>query len=40
MIVSRAVTDNLSKASWIRRMFEESLAKNGVTSRMDEVVAA
>src|SRR5437660_6614423 len=23
MIVSRAVTDNLSKASWIRRMFEE-----------------
>src|SRR5215831_10391697 len=23
MIVSRAVTDNLAKASWIRRMFEE-----------------
>src|ERR1700758_107335 len=23
MIVSRAVTDNLTKASWIRRMFEE-----------------
>src|SRR5437016_4773995 len=23
MIVSRAVTDNLQKASWIRRMFEE-----------------
>ena len=23
MIVSRAVTDNLKKASWIRRMFEE-----------------
>src|SRR3989475_1770075 len=23
MIVARAVTDNLSKASWIRRMFEE-----------------
>ena len=23
VIVSRAVTDNLTKASWIRRMFEE-----------------
>src|SRR5947207_7548875 len=23
MVVSRAVTDNLTKASWIRRMFEE-----------------
>jgi hypothetical protein len=23
VIISRAVTDNLTKASWIRRMFEE-----------------
>jgi len=26
MIVSRAVTENLKKASWIRRMFEKAPA--------------
>jgi hypothetical protein len=34
MGISKAIAAQLQNASWIRRMFEEELAKQGLQSRM------